>query len=256
MSRPRAAYHAQLRGEVSSEQVLRALMEHPGWLVPLRCFEGDELASARKVCFSPRAQVPVGELWLFTETGTAQQATIQGSSLGTYVAGVPGMVLFQRLQHSAELIRVNPGGWEEDAFSFDAGARPILAAWAKTVQLERFLGSVAEPGSNASLLARLRSHDGYRVPLLPDGRMVARPGHDGFQQPSVVCTSVDSYQAFVALLPPEMANTVHCEVLNGDGLASMVSRQRIDALYLNPAGPGPTRTLPRDVGVALASANL
>jgi len=253
MSRPRAAFHAQLRGDASVHEVLRAFMEHREWLVPLSFFDGDELAAARKVSFGPRHQLPRSELWVFSEQATAQQAVVNGNLLGTYVAGVPGIVLFERIPEDATQVRVNCGGWEQDALEFDAQGFQLLTGWARTVRLERLLQGCADPASSPKLLDDMRAHESYRVPFLPDGRMVSKPGHDGFEQPSVVCTSIDSYEAFLEALDAELREQIRCEVLDGPQLCDRVRPQKIDALFLNPMGPGPTRTLPKQLCDAITA---
>ncbi|MEM1414112.1 MAG: hypothetical protein AAGH15_04395 [Myxococcota bacterium] len=257
MSRPRATVHARLRGESSPEELHRAFVEHREWLVPLqfyRALHGDAMAQARKMSFGARTAVPPEELWLFTEQGTAQQASNQGALLGTYVLGVDGVELFQSLPATVAAVRVNAGGFDGDLLSFEGGALDGLRDWAVAVRIERGLAAGDDPRATPELMASLRSFRAYHVPVFADGRLIAKAGHEGFQQPAVVCTAPDAFAGFLGALDAGMQAQVELRRLGAQELMAEVERQGIDALYLNPVGPGPARVLPRAVCDAIVAA--
>ncbi|MAC27848.1 MAG: hypothetical protein CMH59_15430 [Myxococcales bacterium] len=245
MSRPRAQILAHGRGEASVEAVYRSLAEHREWLVPLGFFPRRELAAACKVAFGPRHQIPHAELWVFTEQATATQAVQEGALLGSYILSIPGTRLFAELPEKVDFheLRINAGGFQEDLLRFERAQFDRLARWAALVATEEHLADAK--ASEEGLREALGRHPEFHVPLMPDGRMVAKPGHDGFAQPGVACTTPDSYTAFVGALDPALAGQLTQRVVDGTGFRQEVARQDIDALYLNPFGPGPTRTLPR-----------
>lgn len=242
MSQVRALVHAKVRGEVSLDSVLRASVAHRGWLVPVRYLDRDHVREAYKVSFGPRQQVPEGELWLFSEQATANQAVSQGAVLGTYIAGMDGLELFTRLADEVQRVRINPGGYPADelAFEREGDGFAILGRWASTLTLERSINEHVHFDGEVS--ASLAAHATYHVPLLPDGRFIAKPGHEGFTQPSVICTSPDSFDAFLNVLEPSLLEVVRRECWTGAQLLEELQRQQVDAVYLNPVGPGPTRT--------------
>ncbi|MAQ18959.1 MAG: hypothetical protein CMN30_29700 [Sandaracinus sp.] len=248
MSRPRAVRLAQARGEADANEVLRAFMSHKEWLAPIQLFEGAEVSAARKVSLGPRTQVPNDEVWIFSEQGTAIQATRNGILLGTYVSGVRGDALFRRLPEVASYVVVNGGGYDEDRLDFDRSGFDRLIGWAEAISFERAVVGTAAWEQQPELLARMRALESWYIPLFADGRMIAKAGHDGFQQPSVACTTPDSYNGFVNMLEPELRQQVRRMVVNGEGLCAEITRQtQVDALYLNPFGPGPSVTIPRHV---------
>lgn len=248
MSRPRAVRLAQARGDADTNEVLRAFMSHKEWLAPISLFEGAEVADARKISLGPRTQVPNDEVWIFTEQGTAIQATRNGTLLGTYVTGVRGDALFRRLPEVASYVVVNGGGFEDDRLDFDRSGFQRLVGWAEAVSLERALAKAGALDSNAELLARMRVLGEWYLPLFADGRMIAKAGFEGYEQPGVACTTPDSYDAFVGALDPELQKQVQRMVVDGEGLcAELANQEQVDALYLNPFGPGPTLTIPRSV---------
>ncbi len=244
MSLPRALVLARRRGEASFQEILRGLLVHPGWLVPVGFFPRAELAGAYKVAFGPRHQCPPAELWIFSEHGTAQHAASQGAPLGAFVVGVEGTAVFGGLPPEVSTVRINPFGYPEDLLVLEAQELAEAGVWARTVDLEERLRRSADPARDGELLTRLRHHDAYHIPLLPDGRMLAKPGEGGFAQPGVVCTSTDSYEAFVAVLEPALRQQLRRTVVDGARLREELSRQDIDGVFLNPFGPGPTALWP------------
>ncbi|MEM9071987.1 MAG: hypothetical protein AAGE52_26005 [Myxococcota bacterium] len=254
MSLPRALVLAHRRGEVTTDDLFRGLMAHREWLVPLPCFSSAERRDAQKVSFGPRQHSPPGELWLFSEQGTAHHATTQGAVLGCFLLGVQGTRLFSKLPPDTRVVKINPSGYPEDLLELDAAEFERLQTWAETVALEQDLLRAGNPASDASLLARMHQHPTYYVPLLPDGRMLAKPGEGGFEQPGVVCTSPDSYEVFADALDPSLKSELACTVLTGAELTEEVSRQGVDAIFLNPFGPGPTAVWPRSIAEQIAAA--
>ena len=242
MSRPRTAIPALRRGQASRASTLRALAEHREWLVPVGFFPTETIARAGKVSFGPRSHVPPNELWLFTESATVHAALAHGAVLGSYVPSIPGTELFANLGEPWRVVRVNAGGYDDDLLVFEPETYTELGAWARIVELERLL---LGKGLDTSAL---RAHPELHIPLLPDGRMIAKPGHEGFAQPGVVCTSLDCYEAFVGALDPALSAQLRHVVLDGEHFLGEVARQReVDALYFNPFGPGLSRTCPRHV---------
>ena len=240
MSRPRTAIPALRRGQTSRAAVLRALVEHHEWLVPVSFFPRDRVACAGKVSFGPRSHMPPGELWIFTESATVHAAIAHGAVLGSYVSSVSGTELFELVTDEVRLLRVNPSGYADDLLAFEPESFAELRAWSERIRQERrLLGAAVDA-------AALRAHPELHVPLLPDGRMIAKPGHEGFAQPGVVCTSLDCYEAFIGALDPSLAAQLKHVVVDGETFVRDMSRQReVDALYFNPFGPAPTRTWAR-----------
>jgi len=255
MSRPRAVRLAQARGEADTNEVLRAFMAHKEWLAPISLFEGSEVADARKLSLGSRTQVPADEIWIFSEQGTAIQATRNGTLLGCYVKGVRGDALFRRLPEVASYVVINGGGYEDDRLDFDRSGFDQLLRWAEAVSLERALSAADAIENDPELLARMRALDAWYLPLFGDGRMIAKAGHEGYDQPGVACSTPDSYAAFVNALDPAMRQQVKRMVVDGKGLCVELQNQtQVDALYLNPFGPGPTATLPRSAFDLIKSA--
>ena len=218
------------------------MAEHREWLVPVSFFPAERVATATKVSFGPRSHVPPHELWIFSESATVHAALAHGAVLGSYVPSIAGTELFAMLGDDVQVLRVNPAGYEDDLHCFEPDAFAELRTWAGTVRNER---SVLGGGVDAQAL---RAHPELHVPVLPDGRMIAKPGHVGFAQPSVVCTSLDCYEAVVGALDPGLAAQLRHVVLDGTRFLEEVARQRdVDALYFNPFGPGVTRTCARSV---------
>ena len=142
---------------------------------------------------------------------------------------------------------VNGGGFQEDRLDFDRSGFGTLTAWAEAISFERALVTCTHIQREPELLARAKALGAWYVPVLPDGRMIAKAGHEGYREPGVVCTTPDSYAAFVSALEPDLSRRVKQRIISGSELCEEVRAQSVDALYLNPFGPGPSLVFPKGV---------
>lgn len=243
MTIARWAILAQRRGEASAHQVLRSLMEHREWWVPLGFFPASDTARMRKTSFGRLHHVPPSELWVFTEAGTACEAHQRGAPVGSFVQSIPGHQLFATLRRRPGIraVQVNAGGYPEDLLTFAPDAFETLEQWALAIGFERLLGSSTELSD--AVLARSKSYEQYLAFMLPDERMLVKAGHDGLAQPGVVCTSQDSADILLETLEDDFRETLRLTTLSAAELRHELERQDIDGLVLNPLGPGPQRTL-------------
>ena len=222
------------RGECTETEVMRAFMEHPEWLAPAWCF--GKRAPGRKVCFDGQHVVPEGEMWVFTESATANHASQSGTRLGTYVGGLPGTELFGVLMPRAKALRINPGGYPEDELYVGEEQYAMFREWAVGVAIERALPWV-KGVIGGELLDKMLQHERYHLPFFDDGRMISKPGHGGFEQPGVVCVTPDAFAAFEAAVGPELGGKMRLEVVDAEKLAYHLKKQKIDGVYINPMGP-------------------
>lgn len=249
MSRPRAARLAFDRGECAEPVVMRAFMEHTEWLAPAWLF--DKATEGRKVCFDGQHVVPEGELWVFTEAATATHASQSGTRLGTYVSGIPGTELFGALMKDSAAVRINPGGYTEDELRFTPDAYGGLTEWATGIAVERGLPYVTEGVFSETMIQRLRTHPRYYLPFFSDGRMISKPGYGGFDQPGVLCVTPDAYDAFTGALDETLVEQIEQVIATPEELKQHVEKQKIDGVYFNPMGPGPSTVLPASAFSAL-----
>ncbi|HEX8186721.1 MAG TPA: hypothetical protein VF586_00090, partial [Pyrinomonadaceae bacterium] len=99
-------------GRANFNDVMRALVSHRGWFVPLALFGRDGGPDRRAdsiLMLGAEMLVPPGELWVFTDEEAARLAQAKGASLGTYAGRVAGTELFRAVGPDSQTVRVNPG---------------------------------------------------------------------------------------------------------------------------------------------------
>src|SRR6185503_3353070 len=144
---------AYSRKEASSDEVLRAVLEHDTWQVPAELFARgrDPAVAPRIVIYGEQASIPPGALWIFSDDEHARRAAEKGR-LGACAADLPGSEALQVLE-GVTRIDVNPGSPVEETFfiEVDDGTRGYLSLWVAAVLLEQ--AAARGPLDDAKLLA-------------------------------------------------------------------------------------------------------
>lgn len=233
-------------GRATGDQVLRGLMEHPAWLAPAWLFADGraDVVVPKLVLFGEEARMPPGVCWLFTDRAHAEHANAQlvaqGGQLGPYVEGASGVEVFRRMAiQTFEKLNVNIGSPVEETFF--VGDRPgeLMALWANAIGLEHTLAASREPDDPQSLQA-FRDFPGVCALTGPEGILtIERGGLAGL----VAFTSVDCAKAYLETLAPAQREACGRITPSGEVLLQQAAAQTGGRLFLNPAGPGPKRTL-------------
>jgi hypothetical protein len=224
------------RGEAGRHEVLRALVEHRGWLVPASL-------SARA---PGRAVIELGgggnagrDAPAFTDEAAARTGERAGAS-GSYAQGISGVELFAAIDDRRSELQINPGSPHAERWSLDRKELQQLSQWAEAVALEQALGpaiALEEP----SALRRMREFPAYIVLLdRSTGGVLTVVGHAGVGSAAAVFTAPDRLTAFLAHVPPETRASFQRATLDGRALFRMLPDQRIDGIVFNCVGPAPT----------------
>lgn len=238
-------------GRANTDDVMRALVSHRGWLVPIDFFaarRGDGARADQILILSPESQAPPGNLWLFTDEGAARLAQSNGASLGAYAGRMGGTELFGAIGREHQTVYVNPGSPRERTWVFQEGsATDVGGLWAEAVALEEsFAGWQAAGAPDRTAL------EGYRAFMLynhASGPVITLPGRGGMSNPAVTFTAPDCAGAFLGLLNDEQRGQLRPVTIDGKSLLTNLP-SGIDGLLFNPFGPGPTYALPLSVGEA------
>src|ERR687890_1019251 len=125
---------------VGTNEVMRALASHKGWLAPALMFaraEGQDLfLDSAMVLFSTETRLPPGELWVFTDRAAAERAQAAGALLGPYAADIAGTELFGKIDPGFQIVRVNPYSPAEQGWQFLPGSYEVAKLWAEVIALE------------------------------------------------------------------------------------------------------------------------
>ena len=237
-----AAYGA---GEADMHDVMRALVSHRGWYVPLgflaEC-RGDGSRADSVLILSNESQVPPGNLWLFTDEAAALLAQSKGAVLGAYAGRMPGTELFGAVGPEHRTVYVNPGSTPTRTWVFQEGsAAEAGGLWAAAVALEESFARWQMTGEPD--LSALEDYPGFVLYNFASGPVVTLPNQGGMSNPAAAFTTPDCAGAFLRLLGEEQRAQLRQVTIDGKSLLENLPRG-IDGLLFNPFGPGATYSLP------------
>lgn len=237
---PARVLSAYGRGEASTNDVMRALATHRGWVVPLALFpQGDAVPRAvdSVLVLSAEARITPGELWVFTGREAALRAQAAGAALGAYASGMGGAELFGNVPPGTNVVRVNPGSAVEETWTFRVGGGIEAGRiWAEAVTLEEKFGRWERDGRPDR--AAFVNYRAFLALDHPTGQVVTLPGHSGLSNPAAAFTAPDCLEAFVARLSDEQRGGLRAVTVDGGTLLSQSRALGIDGLAINIFGPG------------------
>ena len=234
-------------GRANMNDVMRALVSHRGWFVPLVLFAqsgGENRRVDSILMLSAETLVPPDELWIFTDEEAAKLAQARGASLGSYAGGMAGTELFRVIGPDSQTVRVNPGSPREKTWVFMEGsACEAGGLWAEAVALEESFVEWRQAGrpDKEALM-------NYRAFVLYDhvsGPVITLPNQAGMSNPAAAFTAPDCADAFLSKLSEEQRGAMRQVTIDGRSLLENPP-QGIDGLLLNPFGPGAAFALPLD----------
>jgi hypothetical protein len=194
------------RGRADDSRVLRALVEHEGWIVSTailgshyrrRDFPGVYV-------FGDRARLPTDRLWLFSEIGAALRAQGGGLELGVCAVNIAGTEIFGDLAPDWQEVFVNPGMPVEETFSL----RPhrefgwlFCAKYAKAVEFEKAIDRIGATNPE-EILPRIKSSKELFVVGMADDSLLTVHDPDGDETLAAVAvfTAPDRVEALVETL--------------------------------------------------------
>jgi len=248
-----AAYGAR---QATTEQVIRAMIEHPTWLTPLTLFVSGPgpVTVPSLVLFGDVSRMPPGATWFFTDRARAESANsqlvAQGGQLGPYASDVPGVDLFEKLaMRKLDKINVNIGSPVAETFTFPGEFGAVLALWAQAIALERRLAastSFAEP----ELVHALKQFPGFCA-FTTQGGLLQLETSGTTVVP--IFTAVDCATEFAARLPAAIREDVSRVTLGGEELFRRLAALEGTTILVNPVGPGFRCTLPASAAAAVVS---
>jgi hypothetical protein len=208
------------------DQVMRALVSHDDWYVPMvfadRAWGPSQFD--RMLLFGDAPANPV--LNVFTDYESAMLA--EGEAIGVYGGPVSGARLLGALIPELTALVVNPWSAREQQWYIASPGFQIASGWASAIGVERAL---AERGNGPVPAVQLLGHH-YQLLLEKSSHALAQiflPDIDGAV--AVGFTAADRAEEFIASLPIEtrpladlapLAGTQLFEMMRGVGAAGMV----------------------------------
>lgn len=228
-------------GRANVNDVMRALVSHNDWLVPVILVARSEGEEPRVVgnitLFSTETRLPPGELWIFTDRESAEIAQAAGASLGAYTGGIKGTELFRSINPNTPTVRVNPYSPRERTWIFSEGsACDAGKIWADAIALEESFDGwrqIGRPDKPA-----VSNYRAFLVFNHSSGPIVTLPNQVGMSNPAVAFTAPDCAEMFLSKLSEEQRGAMQQAVVGGDVLIERAPQLGIDGLLFNPFGPG------------------
>ncbi|HUQ31537.1 MAG TPA: hypothetical protein VM095_05420 [Pyrinomonadaceae bacterium] len=222
-----------------ADDVMRSLISHRDWVVPLALFAhgGEQVRRVEgALILSAEARITPGELWVFTDRDAILRAQSAGAMLGSYAAGMAGTELFRSIPPTINTVRVNPGSPLEHTWTFRDGGIEAGKIWADAITLEESFEQweqARKPDKTAFM--------NYRAFLTFDhvsGPVITLPGHSGMSNPAAAFTAPDCADTFLSNLSEEQSAQMRRVTVGGNRLLEQAPVLGIDGLIINAFGPG------------------
>jgi hypothetical protein len=152
--------------------VVRALVEHESWVVPMETMlrHYGPFESTAFYVLGEQTTLPDGTLWVFTDLEAAMSGQAYGYVPGPCVAGIPGLTLFRNLPTTWKEVSVNVGSPVEETFyqqPHETLGYLAVTRVAKGIRIERALAD-CRPEKHAEFAELLRQHDEWWLIQLRD----------------------------------------------------------------------------------------
>ena len=224
------------------DQVMRALVSHDDWYVPVLFADRawGQTNFQQMLLFADAAPSPV--LNAFTDHESALLA--DGQAIGVYGGPVSGMKLMRALDSNLSALIVNPASPREHQWYVASGGFDVAVRWGTAIAVEQALAKrgngpvpVSELLAHRYLMLVERANHGLAQIYLPD-----IPGA------VVVCfTATDRAEEFLASLPPAARPLADLADVAGPQLFDMMRGVGAAGLVINAGSDDQTALTREDI---------
>jgi hypothetical protein len=255
---PREALRAFAKKTLSIDAVMRVLVEHDGWHVPMHLLARNVVEQV--VMYASELERPVEIALVFTdrEGADAFAEKFGGKNLGVYVANVSGVELFEQLASdrpetkSIKELRVNPGGPKDETWFMGATTFAISAQLSQAVALERAIARAQETKSAAGLTQTLIDFPHWVLAAGKSDRSFMRVPIPGKGEHVVLFTALDRKDVLLDAVQPEMRAQIGFVTLSGRELFPLLARTPYAGAIVNPNST-PQLVMPKEMLTLLAT---
>lgn len=244
MQSPREILRAYAEKRATIDEVMRVLVEHDGWHVPMHLLATNVVEEL--IVFAQKSEVPAETALVFTDRQGADAFVAKhgGTPLGVYGAPIAGVDLFAALGSDREEckrvreLRVNEASPRNELWFMGAATFGLAAQLARAVILERAI-TAAQAGNVAGLPDLMRSYGSWVVPVGKADRSFVRVTLPDLGEHIVLFTAPDRSGALTAALPPEEAARIGFATIAGRDLFSLLGRTSYAGAIVNPNSESP-----------------
>ncbi len=229
--------HAQKKLEPAA--VMRALVEHDDWHVPVHALARDAPYQLIQYAERDRATVAPHQLNVFTDRVAADLAAEKfgRGPMGTYVGGIRGAELFGNLLRvptltTALMLQVNPGSATELQWFVERNAFALCAIWSNAIAVERAVTS-----KDVGWVEAMRGYPGWLAVLGKTDNALVRINMREKGEHALVFTAPDLADNFLRGLPNNGGSACKTSAVLGEQLFRYLLKSGVKGFIVNASSP-------------------
>ena len=218
---------------VDADAVMRALIEHEDWHVPVHALTRNVVDQL--VIYAQQFQLAPHQLNVFTDRAAADLAAVKfgGEPMGVYAAGISGAELFGGLLkvpalEPAQTLQVNPGTPTAEQWFVARDAFGLCGVWSQAVSLERAIA-----GSTPGWAEAMRAYPAWLAIIGKADNALVRINKPGKGEHALIFTAPDLADHFLKGLPAAQAAACQASPVPGDQLFKFLSASTVKGFVVN-----------------------
>ena len=232
--RARQALADYAQQKLDADAVMRALIEHDDWHVPVHAL--GRAPPQPVIVYAQPFQVAPHQLNVFTDRAAADLAAVKfgGEPMGVYSPGVSGAELFSglltvRALDPVQTVQVNPGTVVAEQWFVSRDAFGLCGVWCQAILLERTIAAASSGWTEA-----MRTYPAWLAIIGKADNALVRINKPGKGEHALIFTAPDLAAHFLRGLPPAQAAACHASPVPGDQLFAFLAASTVKGFVVNP----------------------
>jgi hypothetical protein len=231
--RARQALLEYSQQKVDADAVMRALLEHDDWHVPVHALGRNVVDPL--IVYAPQGQLAPHQLNVFTDRAAADLAAEKfgREPMGVYTPGISGVELFGNLLKTpalepAQTLQVNPGTATAEQWFVARDAFGLCGVWAQAIDLERSIAS-----SSSGYAEKMRAYPAWLAVIGKADNALLRINKPNKGAHAMIFTAPDLADAFLKSLPAAQAAAFQASPAPGDQLFRFLMTSTLQGFVVN-----------------------
>jgi hypothetical protein len=219
--------------KVDADAVMRALIEHEDWHVPVHSLARSVVDQL--IIYAQQFKVAPHQLNVFTDRAAADLAAVKfgGEPMGVYAAGIAGVELFGGLLkvpalEPAVTVQVNPGTPTAEQWFVARDAFGLCGVWSEAIKLERAIGATSPGWASA-----MGSYPAWLAIIGKPDNALVRINKPGKGEHALIFTAPDLADTFLKSLPPAQAAACQASPVPGAQLFRFLAASTVKGFVVN-----------------------
>ena len=223
--------------KVEASAVMRALVEHDDWQVPIHALNRQVVDGL--VIYAKEFQLAPHQLNVFTDRAAADLAATQfgGAPMGIYATSIKGVEIFGSLLEVPALaqvktLQVNPGSSTAEQWFVGNDAFGLCKVWTQAIGLERVIATSAPGYADA-----MRQYPGWLCILARSDKSLVRVNKPNAGEHAFIFTAPDLAAHFLESLPNGQGTTCDATTVKGEELFKFLMTANLKGFVINGNSP-------------------